>query len=361
MNQSLRAKLLLNACKAPINVWKALQQYEPEMLELDGETFWQKLGLRPSSCSRLQKLLDERDWPEREMDRVDAFGARFITVDDSDYPARLKDLASPPIGIYIKGTLDSIKPCLAIVGTRRCSHYGHTVAETVGRAAARVGHQVISGGAKGIDKAGHCGCLAEGGTTVAVFGTAIDQFYPVEHRDLFLEIAEKGALISEYPMGTGGDPWRFPARNRLIVGLCNRVVVVESPKDGGAMITARLASNMGREVWCVPGRITEEIAKGTNALIGDGALALTDIDDFTSKISGKYGQLLLNFGQPSQQQLSENERLVLELLQRKGGRMLDDLMGESGLGLAEVQSCLATLSASSLVYPSGPGRYSAGL
>ncbi|MDR1977835.1 MAG: DNA-processing protein DprA [Synergistaceae bacterium] len=362
MDRSLKAKLLLNACKAPLTAWEALRKNDaPEALWSEGKTLWQKLGLRSSSCVRLEELLAERDWPEREMERTDAFGARFVTVDDSDYPVRLKDLSSPPIGIYVKGKIDSLKPCLAVVGTRRCSHYGRAVAEAVGRSAARVGHQVVSGGAKGIDGAGHVGCMAEGGPTMAVLGTAVDRVYPAEHRSLFLEIAEKGALLSEYPMGTGGDPWRFPERNRIIVGLCNRVVVVESPEDGGAMITARLALDIGREIWCVPGRITEAISKGTNALIRDGANPLVDVDEFIGKISGKYGQLLLDFGGGPPLCLSEDEKLVLGLLQRKGGRTVDDLMDESGLGFVEMQSCLATLCASSLVYASGPGRYSAGL
>jgi DNA processing protein len=362
MDESLRAKLLLNACKAPLTAWETLgKNGTPDALWVEGKPLWGKLGLRSSSCVRLEELLAEEDWPAREMDRTDAFGARFITVDDGDYPVRLKDLSSPPIGIYVKGKMDLLKPCLAIVGTRRCSHYGRTVAEAVGRSAARVGHQVVSGGAKGIDGAGHRGCLDEGGTTVAVLGTAVDRVYPAEHRPLFIEIAGKGALISEYPMGTGGDPWRFPERNRIIVGLCNRLVVVESSEDGGAMITARLALDVGREIWCVPGRITEAISKGTNALIRDGANPLIDIDDFIGKISGKYGQLLLDFGETPPLSLSENEKLVLSLLQRRGGRTLDDLMNESGLGFVDLQSCLATLCASSLVFASGPGRYSAGL
>ncbi|MDR2180958.1 MAG: DNA-processing protein DprA [Synergistaceae bacterium] len=363
MDESLKAKLLLNACKAPLSAWETLQKSgAPDALWTEGKPLWEKLGIRASSCTRLEELLEVRDWALREMERTEVFGARFITVDDEDYPVRLKDLPSPPIGIYVKGKLDTLKPCLAVVGTRRCSHYGRTVAEAVGRSAARVGHQVVSGGAKGIDGAGHRGCLDEGGTTLAVFGTAVDRVYPAEHHSLFVEIAAgKGALISEYPMGTGGDPWRFPERNRIIVGLCNRLVVVESAEDGGAMITARLALDLGREIWCVPGRITEAISKGTNSLIRDGANPLIDIDDFIGKISGKYGQLLLDFGEPAPLSLSENEKRVLGLLQRRGGRTLDDLMNESGLTFVDMQSCLATLCASSLVYASGPGRYSAGL
>jgi DNA processing protein len=363
MNDALKAKLLLNACKAPPAAWEALKNGgAPERLWTEGEPFWLQLGLRPSSSTRLGELLAERDWPQREMERAEAFGARFVTLDDPGYPVRLKDLASPPIGLYIKGKLDSVKPCLALVGTRRCSHYGRVIADAVGRAAARAGYQVVSGGAKGIDGAGHRGCLAEKGTTVAILGTAVDRVYPAEHQPLFHEIAQTGALISEYPMGTGGDPWRFPERNRLIVGLCNRLVVVESPEDGGAMITARLALDIGREIWCVPGRITEASSKGTNALIRDGANPLIDVDDFIGKISGKYGQLLLDFGgEAPELQLSEKEKLLLELLRRKGDRTLDDLMAESGLSFVEVQTCLAMLVASRVAFDSGPGRFSASM
>ncbi|MDR2137271.1 MAG: DNA-processing protein DprA [Synergistaceae bacterium] len=368
MNEILKAQLLLNACKAPSAAWEMLKSGgAPERLWMEGESFWRQLGLRPSSAVRLGELLAEGDWPEREMERVHAFGARFVPLDDPGYPVRLKDLPSPPTGLYVKGKLDSLKPCLALVGTRKCSHYGRVVADAIGRMAAQAGHQVISGGAKGIDGAGHRGCLAEKGTTLAVLGTGVDRVYPAEHQPLFHEIAATGALISEYPMGTGGDPWRFPERNRLIVGLCNRLVVVESPEDGGAMITARLALDMGREIWCVPGRITEAIARGTNALIRDGANPLIDVDDFIGKISGKYGQLLLDLGekapdlQISDLQLSEKEKTLLELLRRKGGRTLDDLLAESGLGFVEVQACLANLCASNLAYSSGPGRFSAGI
>jgi len=365
MNDFLKAKLLLNACKAPLSAWEKLRASDsPEALWTQGHESWQKLGLRPSSCTRLAELLSERDWAERELDRTESFGARFITADDADYPVRLKDLSAPPIGVYVKGELDSLKPSLAIVGTRRCSRYGASVAEAIGRSAVRAGYRVISGGAKGIDAAGHRGCISEGGATTAVLGTAVDRVYPAEHHRLFHEIIEKGALVSEYPMGSGGEPWRFPERNRIIVGISKHVVVVESPEDGGAMITARLGLEIGREIWCVPGRITDATSKGTNSLIRDGAHTLVDIDDFIGKISGKYGQLFLEFGdnpliEPAQQTpLSEKDRLILSLLQRKGSRTLDDIMEESSLGFVEAQLCLATLCAVGLVYESGPGRYS---
>ncbi len=363
MDDSLRALLLLNACQAPLSAWETLKQSGvPRALWTDGESLWRKLAIRPSSCGRLTELLGERDWPEREMERVDRFGARFITIDDPEYPVRLKDLASPPLGIYVKGDPETPKPSVAIVGTRRCSHYGRTVAEALGRAIAGIGYRVISGGAKGIDGMGHRGCLAAGGTTAAVLGTSVDRVYPAEHRELFHEIAGQGALISEYPMDTGGDPWRFPERNRIIVGLCNRLVVVESPEGGGSMITARLALDIGREIWCVPGHITEDVAKGTNTLLRDGANPLIDIDDFIGRITGEYGQLLLDFSEPAPPAppLTDAEKSILALLQRRGARTLDDLMEESSLGFVEIQIALTTLCASGVAYASGPGRYSAG-
>ncbi|MDR1875544.1 MAG: DNA-processing protein DprA [Synergistaceae bacterium] len=360
MNDSLKAQLLLNACKAPVSAWEALScSGAPASLWTEGEPLWTALGIRESSRARLAELVAERDWAERELDRADRFGARFISIDDVEYPVRLKDLASPPMGLYVRGDLNLQKSMVALVGTRRCSPYGRTVAETIGRVVAKTGRQVVSGGAKGIDGAGHRGCLEEGGTTVAVLGTGVDRVYPAEHQPLFHRIVEQGALVSEYPMGTGGDPWRFPERNRLIVGLCHRLVVVESPQDGGSMITARLALDVGREIWCVPGRITEAISKGTNSLIRDGANPLVDIDDFIGKISGGYGQMLFDFTDAPSPELTENEKNVLGLLRRRGGRTLDDLMEESGLGLTDVQSCLATLCASGLACASGPGRFDA--
>lgn len=363
MIASLKAKLLLNACKAPLSAWRGLQNSaSPDALWTEGEPLWKKLGLRPSSCTRLAELLSDSEWAEREGDKIDRFGAHFITIDDPIYPARLKDLPSPPIGLYVKGNLDDLMPALGIVGTRKCSHYGRTVAEALGKAASHMGHQVISGGAKGIDGAAHSGCLKAGGTTIAVLGTAVDRVYPAEHHALFREIAERGALVSEYPMGTGGDPWRFPERNRIIVGLCNRLVIAESPEDGGSMITARLALELGREIWCVPGRITDSISRGSNALIRDGANPLVDVDEFMARVSGKYGQMLLDFGTPVPPlSFSEDEKTLLELLRRKGARTLDDLMVESSMDFVRVQTCLINLCATGVVFASGPGRYSAGL
>ena len=363
MDPTLKAALLMNAAHAPLPAFRKLcGKYAPE--DLKREELWDALNLTPSVQKNLSRLLRGGDWPEREEERAARFGARFLTVDDPDCPARLQDLSQPPIGLYVKGKLDVTLPSVAVVGTRRCSAYGKTVAEAIGRALARGGLMVVSGGARGIDAAGHRGCLAEGGVTVAVLGTGIDRVYPMEHRELFARIAETGALISEYPMGTEGAAWHFPERNRLIVGMTGRTVVVESPEDGGAMISARLALDLGREVWCVPGRITEDVCRGTNRLLRDGAEPLVDVDEFIHCATGRYGQLVLDLDEPAarpQPPLSTDEKVVLALLQRQGGRTMDELLAESGLDLVTLQTCMMTLSASGLAVVSGPGRFSAGV
>ena len=365
MDSTLRAALLMNAVLAPASAFLELCERGVGLLD-QGAELWQELGLTHAAQANLNRLLMERDWPERELERAERAGARFIPINDADYPTRLKDLSRPPIGLYVRGDIGRLPPqrSVAVVGTRKCDFYGQSQAEKLGRKLALAGFAVVSGGARGIDAAGHRGCLAGGGVTAAVFGTGIDKVYPVEHRELFEQIARSGVLISEYPMGTGGSHWRFPERNRIIVGLSNRTVVVESPKDGGAMITSRLTQDIGREVWGVPGRITDETARGSNQLIRDGAYVLNDIDEFIERISGYYGQLTLELDDgpsvPSGPDiaLSTDEKVILELLRRQGGRTLDDLLAESGLGMPALQMSLINLSANGLV-DSVSGRYSA--
>ncbi|MBR1673231.1 MAG: DNA-processing protein DprA [Fretibacterium sp.] len=369
MDPKLRAALLLNAARAPLEAFMRLcGDYGPDELEGGGERLWRELGLRPSTQERLAKLLCRGEWPEHELERMERAGARFLMADGVGYPQRLRDLAQPPIGLYVKGPADLSSFSVAVVGTRRCSAYGKSVAEGVGRALARAGLTVVSGGARGIDAAGHQGCLSVGGVTVSIFGTGLDCVYPAEHRELFEQIAERGALVSEFPFGTSGEPWRFPERNRLIVGMSGRTVVVESPEDSGAMITARLALDIGREVWCVPGRITETVCRGTNRLLRDGAQPLIDIEDFIQCVSGHYGQLVLDLevGEEAAAprhapapELTTDERVLLAVLQRQGGRTMDDLLAESGLDFVTLQTCLMTLSANGLAVSSGPGRFSA--
>ncbi len=195
---------------------------------------------------------------------------RILRPAAPDYPKLLHDLEDPPV-LHVLGHLTPVAS-VAVVGSRRCTRYGLGLAEAFGAALARCGWSTVSGLARGIDASAHRGCLASRGYGLAVLGSGIDVCYPAENRVIYDRLIEMGgAVVSEYPPGTPPDRWRFPARNRIIAALASAVVVVESAETGGALITARLAAEIGRPVFVVPGDVDRPASVGCNRLIRDGA------------------------------------------------------------------------------------------
>ena len=193
---------------------------------------------------------------------------------DGDYPRLLAAIHDPPPALFVRGCgSDDVlsQPAVAVVGARACSSYGRSVARSLGRELAAAGLVVVSGMARGIDGEVHRGAL-EAGVTVAVLGCGIDRDYPAAHAELARRICEQGLIVSEYEPGVEPAPWRFPARNRIIAGLCEATVVVEARERSGALITSDFALEEGRDVLAVPGEITSALSAGTNALIRLGAV-----------------------------------------------------------------------------------------
>jgi DNA processing protein len=217
--------------------------------------------------------------------RLAAVGSVPVFAGGPGYPEHLGRLPDRPDVLFARGPLPD-RPGVAIVGTRRCTRYGREVARAYGRAAAAAGWPVISGLARGIDGEAHRGCLEAGGAGVAVLGSGPDVIYPAEHRGLLGGLLSGGgAVVSEYPPGTRPEPWRFPARNRIIAGLAGVVVVVESGVTGGSLTTARAALDQGGTVMAVPGDIDRETSVGCNLLIRDGAVPVLAPDDFVEAVS----------------------------------------------------------------------------
>src|SRR5688572_25454347 len=222
----------------------------------------------------------------REEERMAKSGADFITTRAPAYPKLLKEIHDPPIGLYRKGHYDFSHPCVAIVGSRRTTLYGQSVAKKFGAELARLGFCVVSGLARGIDTAAHDGALSVGGKTAAVLGTGIDIIYPPENLALYRRIeTEGGAVLSEFPFGRRADRQSFAMRNRIVAGMCDATIVVESDVDGGAMITARFAGENGRLIFAVPGRIDQNTSAGCHQLIRDGATLLTSVDDLLGELN----------------------------------------------------------------------------
>ncbi len=228
---------------------------------------------------------------DKELDAIARQRVRLLTWDDAEYPARLQTIFDPPPVLYAKGRLEHLQDVLiAIVGSRRATTYGRSVAEKLSRELVIKGVSIVSGLARGIDSAAHNGALKGGGRTVAVLGCGIDIVYPPENDRLYSEICEHGVLLSEFPMHSRPERGNFPARNRIISGLSLGTVVVEAGLQSGALITADMALEQGRDVFAVPGNITSPSSRGTNRLLKQGAQLVEHADDILHALSVEIGR-----------------------------------------------------------------------
>lgn len=218
---------------------------------------------------------------EGERAHATALGLRIVALSDADYPALLREIYDPPPVLYVRGRLspDEGERSVTIVGSRAASPRGTALARGVSRDLAAGGATIVSGLARGIDTAAHLGALDAGGRTVAVLGSGLDRIYPKENASLVSAIADCGAVVSEFPLGTAPAPGNFPRRNRVLAGWGRAVVVVEAARRSGALVTARVALDEGRDVLAVPGHPMDPAAAGTNQLIVDGAPLVRDAAD----------------------------------------------------------------------------------
>jgi DNA processing protein len=231
--------------------------------------------------------MDERI--RSETGRGDPLAMRRLEPQDAEYPALLREIPDAPECLYVRGALargDAL--AVAVVGSRRATPYGLGLAENLGAELASRGITVVSGLARGIDGAAHRGALRGGGRTIAVLGSGVDVVYPPEHRRLAAEIVASGALVSPFAPGTPPMPYHFPLRNRLIAGMALGVVVVEAAERSGALITARLSAELGREVMAVPGRVTSPVSRGTHALLKDGAALVESWEDVIGALPARW-------------------------------------------------------------------------
>jgi DNA processing protein len=304
---------------------------------------------------------------EAEIENVRKVGGDILVLDDGVYPALLRETYDPPVVLYVKGAWSECLelPCVAIVGSRRCSTYGQNAALMMSRELAQRGVTIVSGLARGIDASAHRGALEAGGRTVAVMGTGLDQIYPRDHKKLADEILNHGgALVTQFPLSTPPVSENFPYRNRVISGLSLGVLVVEAAENSGSLITARLAMEQNREVFAVPGNITSRNSFGTNYLIkGAGAKLVQQWQDVAAELpaeiaaqllpppsrkSKKKGELLdqLDLAPPD---LSEPELAVFKLLSTDAPQQIDTLAEGTKLSITQLTSALLALEMRELI------------
>ncbi|HWQ36429.1 MAG TPA: DNA-processing protein DprA [Blastocatellia bacterium] len=315
-------------------------------------------GLKPDTISELHSsgILDKAN---AEIERLDQIGARVVTIEDDDYPPLLREIYDPPIVLYVRGDLRVAceRPCLAVVGSRRCSTYGINASQSLARALAEQGIVIVSGLARGIDAAAHRGALEVQGVTIGVIGTGLDVTYPKEHARLTEEIIASGTVITEFPLGTPPLAQNFPYRNRILSGLCFGVLIVEAAEHSGSLITARMAYEQGREVFAVPGNITSQTSFGPNYLIKDGAKLVQHWRDILEELPREWKERICvrpvaeerksadTELQPAFEAvaLTETEQLVLDLLSPDVSSHIDQLLMASGLKSADLMNALLGL------------------
>ena len=287
---------------------------------------------------------------------------RKISIDDKDYPKNLRNIFDPPHRLYANGAfLESDEISVAVVGSRRATPYGIEMAEKIGFELAARGVCVVSGMARGIDSAAHRGALKAKGRTIAVMGSGHDNIYPPENKELYHQIAKTGVVVTEYEGDMPPLPANFPQRNRIISGLALGVVVVEAAKNSGALITANLAAEQGREVFAVPGKISSATSSGTNELIKDGARLIQSVDDVLEELSidniqvvspevkdklgGKVERMTKAYIYNS---LTEDERKVYKILSDEPVS-IDDILTKTGLEVSKSSKILLNLELKHLI------------
>ena len=268
---------------------------------------------------QLNEFLEERkkNDPEKVYEALVKNRIRFITAQDGDYPQRLRNIPDPPYALYVRGELPGEDfPTVAVVGARICSEYGRYMARQFGTELAQAGIRVVSGMAMGVDSIAQRACLRAGGRSYAVLGCGADVCYPPENRDLYDQLTENGGVISEYIPGTEPKRNLFPARNRIIAGLADAVLVVEARKKSGTLITVDMALEQGRDVYALPGRATDRLSDGCNHLLRQGAMIATSAADIIEGFFGVREDPVTYAREKSQPafSLSENERSVLDVL-----------------------------------------------
>lgn len=323
----------------------------------------ESLRLKPESIESILKG-EFHDKAEQELNNVRAINGDVLILDDGGYPFLLREIADPPITLYVRGDWQACfdAPCVAVVGSRRCSTYGENASEMLARDLAANGVCVVSGLARGIDTAAHRGAIAGKGRTIAVLGTGIDQTYPKENARLVEEIlASGGAVVSQFPLTTPPLKDNFPYRNRIISGLSLGILLIEASERSGSLITARLAMEQNREVLAVPGNITSKNSFGTNYLIKSGAKLVQQWQDVVSELPAEIAAAILppriaDKEKPTASQpplmpanLNENESRLWQKLSADEARHIDTLLEESELSFGDLSAALLGLEMRELV------------
>ncbi len=364
--ESGRRRILLDMLGTPEEIYKA------------GEAVLRSIPLLEDF--HIGQLLDYRNTDyEKELESFTKKGIGFVTVDEKEYPGRLRDIPDAPPFLFFKGELPGDnEPAVAMVGSRKCSIYGREMCLKFSESLAAAGIEIISGMAAGVDGFAHRGAIKAGGKTYAVLGCGVDVCYPAMNRDIFDTLSGKqdrirtdktesggdnvksyGGIISEYYPGDKALPYNFPQRNRIISGLCDILLVVEAGKKSGTFITVDHALEQGREIFAIPGRIGDTVSDGCNSLIKNGAMMATEPDDIIEELKNHYEMLLTvekKKKKTVKEKLSGEEKEVYDRLEPVPIG-INEISGLTGVGFDRLSMILISLELKGLIKEVGKNLY----
>lgn len=361
---------------------KLLERFgHPQVVYMAGEKELADI-LKKKQCVYLQESRNTHSIA-RSMQRLQTSGTRFLHWESPDYPEKLRQLFDPPYGIYLRGSLPSPdRPSLAMVGARSATPYGIRVAEQFAGELSRRGIQIISGLAAGIDAAGHRGALQAGGYTLGILGGGIDTMYPRANYFLYRQMYERGGVLSEYNLGIPNSPGLFPIRNRLISAMADGVFVLEAGEKSGSFITIDQALEQGKDVFALPGRISDPLSEGCNRLIAEGAVLVQRPEDIAAPLLEKYENFPAGQRQPQElpptsetppgaakpgssrkaQPLGRapqdpEQKKIYELLDEKFPKSFNEILEQSGYNIVKLQYILLEMELSGRIYQSAQNTY----
>ncbi len=346
---------------------KILEVFRSPAQALAQSKYWAEMGLvTPSQAKKFQA----GDWEEQarqEYRRIEQKGLQLLIWSDPEYPELLRHITGPPILLYYSGDISLVhNPSLAVVGSRKSSVYGRKMTAGICETLSREGMTIVSGFADGIDREAHRAALSGPGSTIAVLGTGIDLIYPAANKKLWLDIRDRGLILTEFPLGTKPEAGNFPYRNRLISGLSLGVMVAQATTKSGSMITAGYALEQNREVFAVPGEANQESYAGCHHLIKEGALLVQSAEDILEVLRPRLQKVLASSqgkeesGGESRnklpQDLGSEEKVIAQAIVEQGRLHIDDLASASGLSVSRVSQVLVHLEIKGVVRKE-PGMY----
>ena len=364
--------LLLNGLPkvGPVTIRKILDATQGDPSSIFSLKRSEILGIPGIGPAMADSILDGKNaaWLQKEKIEINKRGWKFLS--DDEIPTLLHHIYDTPMGLYCHGEVPA-GPFISIVGTRQPSLYGQRICHEIAAGLAEMGFCIVSGMARGIDSIAHRAALDRKGKTLAFLGSGLDIIYPPENTSLFCDIIKNGAVLSEFPQGRKADRKTFPMRNRLVSGISSAVVVIESARSGGSLITAQFAADQGRVVFAVPGRVDQAESAGCNELIREGAILVRNAHDIaeeiqanilpclsfkaksesTSKQEGQFPDFLMS------DNLSKEEKGMLTVLKDGSTLGIEELMEKSSLTFSQVSSALSMLEINGLIMKRTDGRF----